>query len=79
MKYIQTFGKKMKTDYEKVVIKLLMWEGHFIIIWETSKQETQSGSSLPEKLKMKFPNKFMAHLMDSAHTFHKTLPLDSSV
>lgn len=76
MRYIQTFGRKKKqqkkTDYEKMVIELLMWEEHFFIIWGTSKQQTRSGSSLPEKLKMKLHNKFVVHLVDSAHRFQIT-------
>lgn len=55
MKYIQTFEKTTER-YEKVVIKLLIEGGRFIVMWKISKQETQCGSSLPERLNPKLHN-----------------------
>lgn len=58
MKYIQSLEKNK--DCEKVVIKLLMGEGHSFVIWETSKQELQAGSSLPEQPNTELHNSFDA-------------------
>ena len=71
------FGKNLKTDYGKVVIKLLMGEGHFIVIWETSKRAPQAGSSPTEPLNRQLHNgsPFPARLTGSARTSPATLSL----